>query len=1500
VSDSEIGDPNSYAGGADTGEVTSYSAPDYAAAEITPETAAEVATPDGLEQAISVRPHRDNGGISAMRDVLESLHTVETERSGLIRSSTSNVSPAHSAEIRYTADETDERTLSLQYIPGSRSLTSTFEGQLQTRYDDSLFDRTDPNFLPVESATGSADESNTASEESVYLSGATLALRKYTLFPIKNVSLPGFRSDPMGSIMQEMVSSQDDGAADADVVVQIMFRPEDRSWRQGVSGGHGLTDDDDPNITGENSLQELSFNLNQPTTKKERMTFTKERVEYPPSKVDKQIAKLLEEQQGDKGWHLCVRVFALSEDPEVAKSRAAKTAGMFENFYEANSEQTFVPQPIGKKYLTDEYADAAAREFNETGIVKAQREVAGLVNIPQAKDISTNKMQWSLSRPGDGVPVGTPRFDFDAVGLSDNASQEEKQAAMLDHSEAGDPFWFGFGRKNGTEVGVYEEYLNAHLMVTGGTRKGKTTNLTSFASQVYDRNYGALIIANGKEQDENRFIEEWPEDRPEEDFVFIDTGDDFDKRVRFNLLEIPANAEPGTNAFESAVNSLADDWSASFAEAGGGTDNYWGALMDRITRTVIKGLAKKRGEACTPLDIAAAVSTSAGLDQFRDWMTEDRIHFVQEAAERIAEKEDADLEPLAGRTDLLTQHAGLRNFMCARNPTASIQDFVREGKVCVLRLDPHLSESETKFMLTPLVRRFYTAKKTLPESPRFYLIWDEFDKAVSPMTNVHEMLSIAGGHDFRMVLSCQAPSNQVYDKLGNALQNQVDTAISFGTGEKDAQYIRSHHSFDDTNDLTNMGRFKFWLRTYYKRGNDEDTTYSYKVDAFPPCREVRQQVHGDDYEVNVEGMKRRSVERYGDVPETAEELKAASEFYGNEEADDDEDAETEVGASSLQRTQRLYEAAHTVQIRRDAVGEPVPYEAVVAELRRVVDDDLGSDNKVANLIEGTPDTELKKGKREGERVLTLTTEGLRNAGLTQDTGAPENGGGFEHRLVLAKAKAAFVKLRYDTWLPTQDSNEAADGMADLPIDPMATTDPSERRKREQELKDKYPHIWEFANEYNVSIEAETSTMDAPQQTLTNLRKAINSGRFCVFALKDETFGDPEQFDHWRERGEKIIFDTYREDGEVKIDYDTLTFANETDENGNRWFYNNKKRRLKIEDGVYALRPVREEGSTQIRWEEEYGEVVLRDTGVKEDREEVAPPQEYMRFDSPEAVADVGREDVVAYREYDQSEGVYVVRTEDGGREEYETQAAMKQNWQRIYAPFIPENEFRRTPTPDDFCFVVFPDADNPEYDEPQLAAKGEFEPLLPDDITMPETPEKLAEEGDDEDESSDKDKDEAEAEPEDEDVGEVEDAKPEENELIEAVASEIATRGVPKAQAAERTRQVLTGVDPTQLTKERAVTMVAPLFETDLSNPTKSAEEPSKMGESETAVPHEQSATENSSDAHDETESEPETKNESGLTPTASDGDQAQATANPSENDEEAEESDHGFMGLSS
>ncbi|RLM76878.1 hypothetical protein D3D02_19975, partial [Halobellus sp. Atlit-38R] len=145
--------------------------------------------------------------------------------------------------------------------------------------------------------------------------------------------------------------------------------------------------------------------------------------------------------------------------PSVAISRASTTAGMFRNFYESNSEQTFVPDPLDEGEVRETALRAADWEWINHGIVKAQREVAGLLNIPESQYVTTNKMRWSMSRPGEGVPPGTPRFDFAEHNVA-GASHEEEQVAMLDESGRGDPFWYGFGSRHGVEVGIEPDVLN--------------------------------------------------------------------------------------------------------------------------------------------------------------------------------------------------------------------------------------------------------------------------------------------------------------------------------------------------------------------------------------------------------------------------------------------------------------------------------------------------------------------------------------------------------------------------------------------------------------------------------------------------------------------------------------------------------------------------------------------------------------------------------------------------------------------------------------------------------------------------------------------------------------------------------------------------------------------------------------------------------------------------------------------------------------------------------
>ncbi|QIB79077.1 type IV secretion system DNA-binding domain-containing protein [Haloferax volcanii] len=1222
----------------------------YDAVEIDADLATSLTSP-GERDAISVRPNKDNGGIEAMTNVLESLHSVETDSPRLSRS-VQNVSPAHSFEMRYTREQGGgDRVVTMQYVAGDDRTDGTLKRQLQTQYPDSQLDRVSSEVIPECGVDGR------------YIAGATLQLRRYTLYPIKNLDLPGFSTDPTGAILEEMVGTQDESETDADVVVQVMFKPARRTWTEGVDGGHGLVDDDDEAVNGTPGIKTLAMNLRQPTYKKERRLFTRETVEYPPSKVDKSVASLLEEQQGEKGWRLCLRVFAISDDPSVAISRASTTAGMFRNFYESNSEQTFVPDPLDEGEVRETALRAADREWVNHGIVKAQREVAGLLNIPESQYVTTNKMRWSMSRPGEGVPPGTPRFDFAEHNVA-GASHEEKQVAMLDESGRGDPFWYGFGSRHGVEVGIEPDVLNVHQFVGGGTGKGKTTYLTNLSSQIMERGHGAMIFdPKGKDADE--FIREWPEDRDREDFVFVDLTDEYENKVRFNFLEVPGDVEPGTRKFASTVEALCDDLTAMISQAGG-DDNYWGALMDRVARTLIRGMAKS-GRTCTLLDLACVCTNPDNRDKFAEWMSEERMHFIEDAAERIREKEDSDLEPLAGRLDQWVQNDAIRDLIAARESTVSISEVVRDGKVVVVRNAPSSGETEKRLFATALIRRAWVAARENRDSPPFYVVLDEFDSIVSEQSDIHSILSEARAFDFCLTLSCQNPSNQLPEQVQKAVENQCETFISFNPGGKDdARLIAAQHSPEVSwEDLTNLSKYKFFMRTH----DDTDTlTHSYKVDAFPPVGEVRREVNGvagmTDEELDT--LKRESVERYGEPMESAEQQKRQSHFYdlGGVGPDGHDGGNLEL---TDERATKLLAALFRLRVSQDLDdSEPIQMVDAKEAVRERVDVD---GQHVDTLIQRANSRDLVDVSNDA------TTIDLAPAGREQlfSSGQSGNAGSIAHQAAMEPIAHDLAEMGYHVRVPEQTGDEMPDLFAECPVDTGGETFEEAMANRDR-LKEQYPDVFTLSEERDVAVEFEKATRSAPAQIGHNLRKAVESGDHCLFIV-NQSDDDGERFaDAARQLSEKLA--------DPMLTYTERRTPNDVEA---RYHHRDDKcPAVHQEDAEDPSKFVAIPGDVTYQWVLDGDLVVLRDSGGTE----------YARFaDVDEWTSRSATDWPARYRVGDDGH----VTVSGDSLDEYESVDALREDYTLVSAPYIPEIEFvgavdepGALPTRDEWTIAVLP------------------------------------------------------------------------------------------------------------------------------------------------------------------------------------------------------------------
>ncbi len=884
--------------------------------------------------------------------------------------------------------------------------------------------------------------------------------------------------------------------------------------------------------------------------------------------------------------------------------------------------------------------------------------------------------------------------------------------AMIENAEyePQQPIWIGCSERTGREFGVEFSRAFRHIAYLGSTGTGKTTAIYNSVTQLMMGGHGVAIIDPKGDDiyDLLRRVPKWRWD----DVVYVDlgadyysleddeTGEDVPYQIGFNILDTyHKSGEPG---FDEEIEWIVADLIELLAAG-----EYWGPRMDRIAKNMIRGMARHEEE-FTIIEIYYALLEEESRQQYADLIgdsiDDDDIMFLEGFTRRIAEELSEDeLDPLLGRLKDWVENPITRKIIAMRGAEVTLGQIVNEQKILIANNDlPKEAKVMTANAVVSGVWTAIASRKDPSEQQMmelagmddigseyapFFLAIDECHSVLTDGDEIETMLMEARSKKLGLMLSTQV-LRSLPDDAADAIISNCNTILSLTPNHPDEAYeIANRFGGMDTEDLQRTPDYHAQTQL-----NSEDDPFLAKlIPPYPPRHTIE-----EAYELVV-----TSLENYGSPVQSGEEILDEMHFdVGGalSTTAGDEESETQVDVASDPAEQALYEAAYTIQIKRDAIGEFVESEAVKDEWRRRAGE-LGFSSEVSNVIEKAPEEYIERSNRGGEPVMRMTPAGLTYAGLAQDTGSSASGGGDEHRWVLTESYRAFTKLGMDVELPTQEGEEDPDGLADLPIDPMAGGNVREIHEREQQLAEDYPYLTELTDGLNISIEAETSTIKKPMQTLTNLRKAIDAHKLCVFACKDGS-AKHDEFGYWARRGEQIIYDVSGRGSDRSVDYEQLTFAADVDEQGNRTFYN-KVKTLAVAPDTYALRP---QSEADLEWRENGTEVVMSD----------ASGTEHARFESLEAAANPSKADVPAYSEYDASEREYTVRT-GGEKLVYGSREELEADWMVVRAPFIPDNEFERLPTPDDFLFVVFPDTDTEAFDEPMICERGETRPLLPSD-----------------------------------------------------------------------------------------------------------------------------------------------------------------------------------------
>ncbi|WP_231189046.1 type IV secretory system conjugative DNA transfer family protein [Haladaptatus sp. DYF46] len=897
------------------------------------------------------------------------------------------------------------------------------------------------------------------------------------------------------------------------------------------------------------------------------------------------------------------------------------------------------------------------------------------------------------------TPSTSPDREYDLV-----ASERIRRGIEDGYENSQSPIWAGYNvsaQQGYTATGFPFRDMFQHLWVVGTTGAGKTTLLLNQMVQLAYAGHG-FVYFDPKAEDSRELLRMLPEHRLD-DVVWIEPGsDEFEKTVAINFLDVP---ECDTDAErERAIEDRLEVLKAIFDN-----DEYWGINMESITESMGRAMLRHNVEADHPQDYYSIIDFYFVLlnQQRREQFAQEvEDPFVAEFVNEIAEMEDDEVRPLLKRIKSWVENGIIRRIAACRSSTIDFEEIINDNKIVIVRT-PVTNDDIKQMISLGTMRPIWTAVQNKSfdgkEREPFFAIFDESDKVLNENLDVEDMLARARSMKLSVTLACQYPTQLKKAGVLKAVENNCNNLMAFRVNDDDdARPLMKKFRGYEVEDLIETENYRIWTRVPLNSGGYSDPL---KLHTFPPYPPLRS-------EDEVDEVIRTSLDQYGRIPQTDEEIQQNLQFGSLGEALEttvEEQQDSEQAPDEL-TDKDVLEALFVAAVERigDGMGS-VSVREIEAECKRRTNYDNypAFTNLVVEKLGGLVETQRADGK-----VMASLTEQGHTKLFEQDTGKGGSGGGEDHRWVLGESFKAFTRLGCRVSLPSQDEGgELPDGVADLPIDPTAEPTLPKIEEKREELINRYGDLYEFSNGQHISIEAETTTIQRPMQTLTNLRKAIDDNRKCVFTTKDAT-ASKGTFEYWARRGERIIYKTTGRGRGVETDYSALTCASEGTD-GNRVFFNMGEA-VQPEANRYALRPAVDglnKDSDTVQWREEGNEIVLVHTQTNE---------EYARFIGTDGVQAADKAQFPAYYHYDPGERTYTIY-HNGTERTYGSQEEWADEWKKVPRPYLPEVEFSRMPIEDDFEFVIFPDDDNDTYDEPQRYERGEIRPLFGDEQTGEKT-----------------------------------------------------------------------------------------------------------------------------------------------------------------------------------
>lgn len=650
-----------------------------------------------------------------------------------------------------------------------------------------------------------------------FVAASSLALQKKTHYPIRTYK--DFELDPMSGIVNSLSKiAPDEGAA-----VQLLIAPVGHKWRatgqaeareyaQGKkSGGKGVM-----GVLGKFGGDLIGAAMSDP---KKDGTTSKSDEPRKLTQAQEEFVEKLEAKASKIGYEVMIRIVTAAHDRGVAE---ANLQNIVNSFYAYGS-----PDLNGFKEIVSPVASQAKlvtnyifREMGGTGrkfILNAE-EIASLWH-PPTYQIETPHVRW-LGAKSAPAPSGM------------------SQDGML----------LGYNQYRGqtTDVRVKHDDRRRHMYAVGKTGMGKSTLLRNMIIQDIRAGHGVCVIDPHGDLAEEVLMKV-PRERAE-DVIYFDPGDT-ERPMAFNMLDYKTPEQK-----DFVVQETVGIFYKLFGE------EMVGPKFEHWTRNGILTLMEDEETGAVLFDLPRLFSerefAAEKIAKVKDPVV--KSFWQREMAQTSDFHKSEMLGYFISKFGRFITNEMMRNIIGQPKSAFDIRDVMDNQKILIMNLSKgktgEINSALLGMIAVSKVQMAAMSRVDIPEPDRkdFYLYVDEFQNLTNE-ESIQSILSEARKYRLNLVIAHQYIA-QLEEKVRDAVFGNVGTAVSFGVGAEDAEFLeKQYQPVFDAHDLVNLDK----ANAYVKLIIDGITGRAFNMKTYSP-----EPITDDEREVG-EAIRQLSRLKYG-------------------------------------------------------------------------------------------------------------------------------------------------------------------------------------------------------------------------------------------------------------------------------------------------------------------------------------------------------------------------------------------------------------------------------------------------------------------------------------------------------------------------------------------------------------------------------------------------------------------------------------------------------------